>query len=152
MLASITKPNEFKHLESRLLNFLYFDKPKNYNLTVPLALYHIRAHLSFRAQILGYTKFIVHENQHPYCESGPERSCDSGKVSDLRKASDLGKACDFGKFTYLRKARNSEKVSDLETASDLEKATYLSLSATVCSHCTGLVPAMFCFTVRYSVK
>ena len=56
----------------------------------PLALYHVRAHLGFRAQTLGHTKFIVHENQ------------DFGKVSDLGKAS------------------NFEKVSDLEMASDLE--------------------------------
>ena len=40
---------------------------------VPLALYHIRARLGFRAQTLGQTKFIVHENEDPSCEPGARK-------------------------------------------------------------------------------
>ena len=37
---------------------------------VPLVLYHTRARLDFQAQTLGHTKFIVHENEDPFCEPG----------------------------------------------------------------------------------
>ena len=41
---------------------------------VPLALYHVRARLDFRAQTLRHTKFIIHGNEDLSCEPGARTS------------------------------------------------------------------------------
>ena len=42
----------------------------------PLALYNIKARLGFRAQTLGHTKIIVHENEDQSCKIWSENEAE----------------------------------------------------------------------------
>ena len=87
---------------------------------VPLALYHIRARLGFRAQTLGtQISLCTRTRIHPAnlvrgrgCDF--EKVSDLGKVSDLEKVNDLGKACDFGKVSDFGKLSDFKKVGNLK--------------------------------------